>query len=124
MKNPLNGFMKETILKNAAKAMASWFVENGITAADLEQQIRSGAPVLDNAMRAVPKEKIGGVRAMVAPVIQQFTHDDYARILTYLWEFEPCQDHALLLRQPDMFWHHFQPAMEKVKTWLATGSPQ
>ena len=127
MTNPINNFARETIMKNAAKAMASWFMENGLDAPTLAQRLQAGEPVLDNALNAVPKDQIGGVRAMVAPVIKSFTNDDYAKILSYVWEYKtaypPCEGIAVLLQDPTFFWTYYQPAMEKVKVWLATGSP-
>lgn len=123
----MSNFVKETALRKAAQAMASWFAENQIQAPALAARLRAGEPVLDNALNAIPKDQIGGVRAMVAPIIRSFTDDDYAKILTYLWEYKadyaPCAEIAVLLKQPDFFWSYYQPAMEKVKTWLATGSP-
>lgn len=123
MNNPLNGLMRETILKNAAKAMAQWIVQTQTSADDLAQRLNQGEPVLDDALATIPRDQIGGVRAMVAPLIKTFNQDDYAKVLDYLWEYESARAHAILLKQSDMFWHHFYPAMEKVKVWLATGSP-
>lgn len=112
---------KSVLLSNAAGAMASWLTENGIDAPTLERRLLAGEPILQTALNDVPRDKVGWVRGIARPMLNQLTSDDYALILAYLYEIPACRPHAELLHQR-YFWSHFVPAMDEAKAWL-TGSP-
>lgn len=113
--------LKDTLLKNAAKAIDHWLSENHIDAATLERRLMAHEAILDEALHDIPKDQIANVRLAARPFIKNLNADDYARVLTFLWEHPTSRDHAVLLHQR-FFKSDFVPAMERVKTWLTASS--
>lgn len=113
---------KEALLKNAATAMAHWLQDKQVNVATLDQRLRANEPILDEALASIPKEQLGGIRLMARPFLKGLTEADYAKVLTYLWEFPAAREHALLLHQK-YFHSHWIPAMQRVQQWLLTGTP-
>ena len=114
---------KPLIVGRAAQGLAQWIVDNQITAADLERRLLAGEDILANALAGADKAAINAVRGAVGDVVQSMGAADYQAVLARLWEIPETRDHALLLGRPDIRQRYFDPAMERVKRWLATGSP-
>lgn len=114
---------KPLILRNAAVTMANWLVKNQITALGLEQRLRAGEDVLASALHEVDKNAIAAARAMAGGVLQHLGEADAKQILALLWEIPPVRDHALVLGRSDIYQTYYLPAIERVKQWLQTGSP-
>lgn len=112
---------KQLLLRKVAKGMAEWFVANGTSAERLNQRLAAHEPVLEEALSSVTPEQIGTARMAAQPVLKSITHDDYRKLLAFLWEIPEVRAHAEVLGR--YFQSDVVPALDKVKQWLATGSP-
>lgn len=114
---------KPILLRNAATAMAQWLVDQRMSASELERRLNAGEDVLAMALQGVNKSAVTAARAMAGSTLSHLVEPDFKQILALLWEIPDLRDHALLLGRPDIYQHYYLPAMERVKAWLATGSP-
>lgn len=115
MKNPA----KNLVLRQAAQALAYWLREQHMTVHLLRTRLDAGEDVLTEALAAIPSNQADWARNLVAPLVSGLTPDDYGDLLQFLANEPDCRPHAELLYQPQYFWRHFVPAMEKAKSWLS-----
>lgn len=120
---------KVVVLNQAGEALAYYLVSQQITPAQLEEALRAGHPVLQDALAQAPENEMALARRIAGQFARAITPEDYPQILQALAGHPECAAHARLLYRPDVYWTYFVPAVEVAKQWLihgplATGSPE
>lgn len=116
---------KNTILKQAGKALGDWLAAEEMTTETMTARLAAGEPLLKSALGKVSAGDVARYRnGATQQAVAEIQEADFRHVLRWAAanpKAEPC---ATLLRTDSiLYWKHFVPAMNAVKAWFVDGTP-